>query len=63
MLGLGKKTVEEEEEEKKQKEEMKEHLEKEALEKIAKSNQQLVQQISLLKTTGKVQDSQLSVEF
>ena len=63
MLGLGKKTAEEEEEEKKQKEAMKEELEREALEKISQSNQQLVQQIAMLKTTGKVQDSQLTAEF
>ena len=42
MFGFGKKTQEEEEEERRQKEAMKEQLEKEAIEKIAHSNQQLV---------------------
>ena len=63
IFGYGKKTPEEEEEERRQAVLMKEKLEREALDKIHSQNQQLLQQITMLKTTGKVDGNQLGPEF
>ena len=64
MFGYGKKmTPEEEEDQRRSQVTMKEKLEKEAMDKILSQNQQLLQQINMLKTTGKIDENQLGPEF
>lgn len=64
MFGYGKKlTAEEEEDQKRSQVILKEKLEKEAMDKIQSQNQQLLQQINMLKTTGKIDENQLGPEF